>query len=232
MVESYVVASTWCVNAGVCFTLSWLTAIWICSGLALRALHFGATPPLSGSGTPFNVKIQSFVRAGLIVMSLFEIAIVYVQMDYMKLMSNDLQMIQESRAHSHLPLIPSTQLMKLGVETYWSFWLVIALALSCAALLIADSLLREIHPQKLKLVYAAFIVTWLCGAGLTGTAAWISQQSYVALRSSQLMVVVLNAFFGIAVLVYFIIIHRQRKIVKSSPDGTGCDQDEIVQEQP
>lgn len=211
MVESYVVASTWYMNAGICFTLSWLTAIWICNGLALRARHFGSTLPLGGLSTPFNVKTQSFVQAGLIVVSLIEITIVYAHMQYIKLMSNELQMIQESRAHSHLPPIPSTQLMKLGVGTYWSSWLVIALALSCAALLIADNILRTIHPQKLRLVYAAFIVSWLCGAGLTAAAAWLNQQSPVLLRSGMIMSTALGAVCGITVLVYFTIIHRLRR---------------------
>jgi hypothetical protein len=200
MVELYSVASNWGNAAWMCFFLSWMTAIWIAGGL----------------NTKISGKTRSIFRAGLIGLCLLVIALDIGWMQYVVMQSTGLEMIQQSRASFHQPPIPATQLMKLGAELFWPSWLVIALAIMCSAFMAADSWWRLKYPQTLTLIYTAFFTTLISGAGLVGASVWINLQSPILIRSatvrsSQFVIDGLTAFVGIAVVTYFIVIHRQRK---------------------
>ena len=216
MVESYFVTSSWCQAAQECFMLAWLMAIWISSSI---------TPGIT-------LTNRSIGRVLSIVVSLFVILSAWWQMQSLVSDSKLLEMMQQARAQSHLPPIASSQLMKLGFETYWSSWLVISLAVICSALQFTDSILRTRYPRTLGLIYSGLFITFLCGAGLIGGALWRDQHLSESFRSTQITYIGLTALFGIIVAVYFIIIHRQRKVAQSSPNSAGCDQDQAVQEQP
>jgi hypothetical protein len=194
MVESHVVASTWSTAAQMCFLLAWIMAIWIASRIAPR----------------IGALNRSIARAMGTAVSLLVILIAWMQMRYIVSSSVGFSMMQELRASSHLPPLAGTQVMKLGIDTYWSIWLLICLAIGCSALQIADCVLRSRYTRTLGLIYGGFFLAWLTGIGLIGAAAWLNQRSPVLLRSSMWTIVVLEAVSGIAVMVYFIIIHRQR----------------------
>ncbi len=195
MVESHVVASTWSTAAQMCFLLAWIMASWITGRLAPQV----------------NQENPTIARIIAIAVSLLVIAVAWMQKLLIVSRSEIENMIQQSRESAHLPPLASTQLMQLGPQTYWSIWLLIALAISCAALQIADSVLRPGYNRTNRLIYAGFFLTWLCGIGLTGASAWLNQQSPDLLRSGQLTIVTLNLVFGITVAAFFIFIHRQRK---------------------
>jgi hypothetical protein len=200
MVELYSVASSWGNAAWMCFFLAWMTAIWIAGGL----------------NTEISGKTRSIVRAGLIGLCLFVIALEIGSMQYVVMQSTGLEMMQQSRASFHEPPIPASQLMKLGVGLFWPSWLVIALALICSAFMAADNWWSIKYPRTLTLIYAAFFTTLISGAGLVGASVWINLQSPIlirsaAVRSSQFVIDGLTAFSGITILAYFIVIYRQRK---------------------